>query len=345
MVALLAVVGFLSTGCFGTWGLRSSYRSYVTSPASDGQISTVEGATWLDGAGSGKGPFQYRVDSSAYNPGTRKGFVQLIGGVKTSAHPTADGSVLDLSLWNPRLEIDGNVGTLYVDLNFRPYEGFAPPALPALQAKLDVPFATVDLSGQNLTPDSNTAINITNAPTTGIPAAMELIGWDDFYGSPVTLDPFSVSFWVSSQFPTPATPRIVVSQTTGLHVGDTVTVWGSGFDPTANLGTRAPLSGQPAGAYAVFGKFANIWQPSTGAPTSSRTVLAQKWALGQSSRSLLDPTGTSAAYATIDARGYFETTLQITASSAAGNYGIYTYPGSGAVNAAYELAVPLTLAP
>jgi hypothetical protein len=347
MVALLAVVGFVSTGCFGTWGLRSSYRNYVTSPPAQGQISADEGATWLDGAGSGKGPFQYTVDSSAFDPSTETGYVQFTGGVKTAAHPTPDGSILDLSLWNPRLEIDGDVGTLFVDLNFRSYEGFAPPTLPPLQAQLDMPFATVDLSGVDWTPDSYGAIVITDAPTTGITEAMELIGWDDFYGDPVTLDPFSVTFWpLAAAAPRlAATPRIVVSQTTGLHVGDTVTVWGTGFDPTVNLGTRPPLAGQPAGSYVVFGKFANVWQPSTGAASTTRTVIAQKWGLGQASLSLLDPAGTNPAFVKIDAAGRFEATLPITASTAAGNYGIYSYPGSGAVNAAYELGVPITLAP
>jgi hypothetical protein len=341
MLVLLTAVGVLSTGCFGTWGLRASYRNYVTSPAAGGAIEAKEGATWLDGTGTGKGPFRWTIDSSAFDPSTETGFVQFAGGVQTSGHPTASGSVLDLSLWNPRLEINGDVGTLYVDLNFRPFESFAPATIPALQAKTDVAFATIDLSGVTWTPDTYGGIHVLNAPSTGLADAMHLIGWDAFYGDPVTLDPFSVTFYPGAP-KLAATPKIVVSETDGLHVGDTITVWGTGFDPTANPGTRPPLAGQPAGSYVIFGKFASTWQPSTGATSASRTVIAQKWALSQASLAIADPTGTNPAFAKIDAYGRFEATLVIGESAVAGNYGVYSYPGSGAVNAAYELAVPVT---
>ena len=45
------------------------------------------------------------------------------------------------------------------------------------------------------------------------------------------------------------TPSITVSEVDDLAFGDTVTVTGSGFDPTSDVGTRPPLAGQPAGVY------------------------------------------------------------------------------------------------
>ena len=342
-VAAALAVALVASACTGTWGVRKSYRDYITGPIAQGQITASEGATWLDGSGTGKGPFLWSVQDSAYNPVTKVGYVQMSGSVRTVGHQHSSGGwVLDLTVSNPRLDINGTTGTLVVDLNYRPYTGFNPPSLPAMQAALDVPFATVDLSAQNLVPNANGEYKISGAPSVGIPAAMSLISWDVFYGSNVALDPLSVTFK-----PTPpslaSTPKVVVSRTTDLRFGDVVTVWGSGFDPAANIGTRPPLAGQPAGVYVVFGKFASTWRPSQGAPSSARTVIEQRWALPQASRDLLDPSGTNPAFVTIDQYGRFQATLTLGSSTAAGDYGVYVYPGSGAVNAAHEVAVPIAV--
>jgi hypothetical protein len=344
----IVLVGLLlatASACYGTWGLRASYRTYVTSPIGQGAIEASDGATWLDGPGTGKGPFQWSIDYAVFDAGSETGVVQFKGGVRTAAHPMAGGHVLETSFWNPRLEIDGDEGTLVVDLNYRPFEGTAPTELPPLQAATDVPFATVDLSAVDWTPTSNGSYQITDAPTTGITSAMELIGWDDFYGDPVALDPFSVTF--DPELFAPAvgsTPRVVVSKTAGLEPGDAITVWGYGFDPAANTGTRPPLSGQPSGNYVVFGRFAETWQPSAGAPSGARTVLAQRWALPAASHQALDPTGTNPSFVRLDETGRFEATLTVSEGGTAGTYGVYTYGGSGAVNATQELAVPVTFA-
>lgn len=343
--AILVVLVAAASACHGTWGLRASYRTYVTGPIGQGHITAQAGATWLDGPGTGKGPFRWTIDDATFDPVTETGTIQFTGGVSTGAHPSAEGDVLDTSFWNPRLEIDGDEGTLYVDLNYRPFESTTPVELPALVAATDVPFASVDLSAVDWTPSADGYISISNAPAVGVTAAMELIGWDDFYGDPVVLDPFSVTFNPGTSAPAlDATPKIVVSQTTGLHPGDTVIVWGSGFDPAANVGTRPPLSGQRSGVYAVFGKFAAAWQPSTGAPSSTRSVIAQRWALPQPSLGVLDPSGTNPSFVEIDEHGRFTATLTVTESAASGDYGVYTYPGSGAVNAAHELATPVAFA-
>jgi hypothetical protein len=343
-LAALAAMAVLTTGCMGTWGLRSSYRSYVTAPFAEGSITVDEGATWLDGPGTGKGAFRWTVSTATFDPGTEQGSVQFRGAVRTKAHPAAGGHALELSIWNPRLEIDGDVGTLHADINHRPYSGTSPTTLPALQAAFDVPFATVDLSGASWAADANGNIQVLNAPMVGIPAAMALIGWDSFYGNPVALDPLTVTFNPSVQVPSlAAAPRVVVSQTSGLRAGDTISVWGTGFDPAAHTGTRPPLSGQPSGVYVVFGKFADTWKPSAGAPSSARQVIAQKWALPQASRQLLDPSGTGAAYVTIDQYGRFEATLTLAEHASTGAYGVYTFAGSGAVDATQELAVPIEL--
>ena len=58
----------------------------------------------------------------------------------------------------------------------------------------NVKFATLDLSGQTWVADANGYYQITDAPMTGVNAAMRRIGWDLFYGNPVALDPLSARF-------------------------------------------------------------------------------------------------------------------------------------------------------
>ncbi|MEV6287797.1 HtaA domain-containing protein [Kribbella sp. NPDC051770] len=141
-------------------------------------------------------------------------------------------------------------------------------------------------------------------------------------------------------------PKLEVSKTTGVADGEELTVRGSGFDPAANLSTRVPVTpGQPAGVYVVFGSFADDWRPSTGADSTTRTLLDTKWVLPQAS---YDQVGTDfpnqkPRLVLLNADGTFEVKVKakIVAENPR-NYGVYTYPGGSAVNAAHELAVPVT---
>ncbi|WP_109508669.1 Ig-like domain-containing protein [Nocardioides speluncae] len=146
--------------------------------------------------------------------------------------------------------------------------------------------------------------------------------------------------------PVVETPTVTVSDTdlspTGQHQ---VTIEGSGFDPATPLGTRPPLAGQPSGAYVIFGKFADTWRPSAGAPSSSRVAVTQKWAVPAAQMGTIG--GPAAGAVELEPDGTFTATLTVDkaaadAASATGNYGIYTYAGSGAVHAPYETATPIT---
>ncbi|MEM7140585.1 MAG: HtaA domain-containing protein [Actinomycetota bacterium] len=337
MPVMLLAVAFLASSCFSIWGLRASYTGYITSPIANGSI------TQYDVYNDTTGEFVWLTDWVDFDTGTNTGTIQLEGGIRTVGHMTTDGYLLDLALWNPRIEVTSpTAGTLYVDLNFRPYEGFSPPVFPALQAELDVAFATLDLSGVSWTPDGNGIISIVDAPAVGITAAMELIGWDDFYGANVTLDPFSFYFDPNDQAQAlAAAPEVIVSRTDDLDPGDEILVFGEGFDPAGNIGTRPPFAGQPAGVYSVFGKFVDPWEPSTGAPSSSRTVIDSIWNLPLAQyNSLGGPV--NPAVSLLDSFGTFETVITVDTDAAAGDYGVYVYPGSGAVNPAHEIEIPVT---
>ena len=146
---------------------------------------------------------------------------------------------------------------------------------------------------------------------------------------------------VDVDFGAEMTPTVAVSDTTILPSGAyQVTVTGSGFDPAKAIGTRPPLSGQPAGTYVVFGVFADSWRPSQSAPSANRKVVTQQWAT---------PNQTAPGTANLQPDGTFSTTLTISkeaadtaAGSFVGNYGVYTYPGSGAAEPAFETFTPIT---
>jgi hypothetical protein len=141
------------------------------------------------------------------------------------------------------------------------------------------------------------------------------------------------------------TPAIAASETADLaRSGEPITVTGDGFDATGNLGARPPLSGKPAGAYVVFGKFDAAWKPSAGAPSGSRRVIDQVWALPEPSHSQLDPDGSNPDIVLMAPDGSFTATVDAKVDPRAGTYGIYTYPGSGATNAANELEQPVSFA-
>jgi len=133
---------------------------------------------------------------------------------------------------------------------------------------------------------------------------------------------------------------LTVSKSTGLDpAGEVITVTGTGFSATGNLGTRPPLYNQPGGVYVVFGSFGTAWRPSQGG--SERQVIDQSWALAGSSYATINGLGTGEAVL-MDADGNF--TVDIEVSAIEGNFatlGIATYAGSGSVNSGEELLVPL----
>jgi hypothetical protein len=151
-----------------------------------------------------------------------------------------------------------------------------------------------------------------------------------------------------------AEPAVTVSKTTGLNPeGDTVTITGTGFvpDPPSTNGTRQPLPGLFGGAYVTFGKFADDWQPSEGISSSQRKVVSQKWVVNQASYDHIATNFPSfvSQLVVADADGNFTLTLPVNedASLAAfdGNWGIYSYPGSGAVYAPFETYTGIEFAP
>jgi hypothetical protein len=146
-----------------------------------------------------------------------------------------------------------------------------------------------------------------------------------------------------------AAPTVVVSKSGDVDpAGETVTVTGSGFVPngSATNGARPPLAGSFSGAYVAFGKYADVWKPSVSAPSSARNNSDVKWAVPAASMAGIG--GAAGGAVELRADGTFETTLVLKKGynnePATGNFGVYTYSGSGAKYAGFETYTPVTFA-
>ncbi|MDF1705368.1 MAG: HtaA domain-containing protein [Aeromicrobium sp.] len=150
----------------------------------------------------------------------------------------------------------------------------------------------------------------------------------------------------------PTVPQVSVSETSVSASGQTtVTVSGSGFDPLSSIAAnRPPLAGKPGGVYVAFGKFAESWKPSAGAARGSRPAVGSqtKWAVLAEDMATVG--GPSAGAIELRSDGSFTTQIVLEKAAAdtaaaeleSGNYGIYTYPGGGAVTPAFETYTPIT---
>lgn len=197
--------------------------------------------------------------------------------------------------------------------------------------------------------------------TVNAPAA-NVTSWKVFVTSATTpVADTTVSAFIT--YSTAPTPTVTVTQTTGgaaptnlePTATTSLTISGSGFvaNPTSNAANttqanRPPLSGKFGGLYVVFGKFANVWQPSGGAASSTRTVIAQKWGVANST-DLAAIGGTNAGGFVLNNDGTFSITIDVSVTDAndllSGNYGVYTYPGGGAKYASFETYTPVTFLP
>jgi hypothetical protein len=312
------------------WGVKQSFRNYISGPIAHGTITTSEGATK-----NADGTFRFPSATGSADADADTAALAFTGKVEFTGHDSGTGPLLYMTIEDIRVTLTGSGGTLVADVISKSLSSGQ------LTTYDDVEFAT--LADTDLTAGTDTVTG------TGIGATLTEAGspaFAGFYPAGTALDP--VSFTVNT-VPDPVwTPAVNVSKTTGIDAaGETITVTGSGFDPAANVGTRPPLAGQPTGVYLVFAKIADPWRPSEGAPSSARTVLDQKWVLPAASRAVLDPAGTNTDYAELAADGTFSATLDVksvtdgVADCAVDTCGVITYAAGGAVNAAHEIFTPL----
>lgn len=308
--------------------------------------------------------------AGSYDPTTGAGAISWTGSFTSAFY----GGLTYWSATNPRLVVDaaGN-GSLTATLSgygANPDDTTVWTTIPNTPVTLAT-FTGVDIDADGITVTPEYA-GKTVTVSSGTPQSTTGANWGSF---PQSFVDFQIltgqsSYWYSSggarDAAKPAKPFTVDGYTVGARPevtvdtaeanpdGSTVvTVTGANFTPEIAKGTRPPLMNQNAGAYVVFGKFAPVWRPSAGAAADTRKTATAansglKWAVPAASIATVG--GAPAGAVELTAQGTFSTTLTINkaaldatvTSPALTNYGIYTYPGSGAVQAAYETYTPIT---
>lgn len=81
-----------------TWGVKESFRSYISGSIANGSWETSDGASYETPS------FQWRSGTGEIDPATGTGSVSFTG----SVHFTGHDGVLDLTLANPTLEFEGD---------------------------------------------------------------------------------------------------------------------------------------------------------------------------------------------------------------------------------------------
>ncbi|MDB1087828.1 HtaA domain-containing protein [Streptomyces sp. ACA25] len=161
------------------WGVKSSFRTYVTGPVAQGGWSLSAGAATL-----GTGAFRFHSAQGSYDPGSGATTARYAGGVRFTGHPESDGSAaLDLTLSNPTVRLSGGSGTLHADMRSRDR------ASGDFLDRAQVPLATLNLTGVDLRGGTGVAVS-------GIPATLTAEGavaFAGYYEAGTALDPVSLS--------------------------------------------------------------------------------------------------------------------------------------------------------
>lgn len=125
------------------WGVRDSFRNYVRGGIANG--------SWeLNGTSYSSDAFNWSNGTGTFKGG--KGSISFSGSVRFTGHH----GILDTTIANPRLEINGNSGTLYATMNSNAPSGKA-------TNYGEVALLKVDLSGLQ---SSSDAVSVNGAATT-----------------------------------------------------------------------------------------------------------------------------------------------------------------------------------
>ncbi|WP_199035601.1 HtaA domain-containing protein [Glycomyces salinus] len=89
------------------WGVKESFRSYITGPIAEGEVNTGDGASTVGGA------YRFHSATGEYDPDAGTASLSYTGWVHFWGH---DGE-LDVTFANPSIEYSGSSGTLYVYVN------------------------------------------------------------------------------------------------------------------------------------------------------------------------------------------------------------------------------------
>ena len=207
------------------WGVKDSFRSYVRGGIANGNWD-------LSGTTFAHNTFNWSSGSGTVNDG--KGSVSFTG----SIHFTGHHGILDSTIANPRLDINGSKGVLYATLTSNNMEGKS-------NSYGEVALLDVDLSGLQT---SNGSVSVKGASTKLTEAGAK--SFAGFYSAGQDMSPlsFNASLSKSGELSTPA-----AAQPTEKTITETV-YEGEGCDkkPLAHTGASGVQSSVAGGVSALL---------------------------------------------------------------------------------------------
>lgn len=232
------------------WGVRRTYREYVTGPIAKGKW-TLSG-----GAQDGGAFFRFPRGTGSYD--ARKG--TLDAGFAGTVRFTGTG--LDLTLTRIAVRVGGGKGTLYADVTDAA-EGSPP--------RKGVPLIT--FAAKDFTPKKGLAV-LTEVPATLTPQGATAFG--NLYAAGTAMDPVSLAVAVDGKAQLPALPDLGSDTSAGAEPTPTASAAAT-ESPTAPVAEAAAAQSSPsigAGAYAAIG--AGVLVVAGAAVLVVRTVRARR---------------------------------------------------------------------
>ncbi|WP_405803299.1 HtaA domain-containing protein [Streptomyces sp. NBC_01187] len=161
------------------WGIKKSFRDYLTGPIANGEITVADGAKTNE-----DGSFRFTDGTGSYDTGTHA----VTTAFKGSVHLYGHEGKLDLKLSDLKVVTEGKSGSLSADVDKGTgKDGSGKPE----ESKDDVELATLDLT--DVKPGTGEGGEMTFA---GIPASLTEAGseaFDKYYPAGEKLDPASLA--------------------------------------------------------------------------------------------------------------------------------------------------------
>lgn len=172
-------------GGYLDWGVKQSFRSYITGGIAKGSVTPSGGAT-----ANSDGTFRFPAAGGEVAPDGSELLAAFGGSVSFSGHEGA----LDLTISGLQVAVDGNRGALVADIASTPLEagamtGAAVMAPAATEVYEDVVLATLDLTGSSPT---RVATQVTWADIAATLTEAGVPAFSDFYQAGAELDPLTV---------------------------------------------------------------------------------------------------------------------------------------------------------
>ncbi|WP_460634108.1 HtaA domain-containing protein [Leifsonia lichenia] len=180
-----------------SWGLKSSFRNYISGGIANGSWS-LSGVTYADGK------YGWSNGSGSYNTADDKGIARFPGSVAFSGH----NGVLNLVLSNVAVKVTGpNTATIVADVHSTDMGG-------AASDHSGIAFASVALSGGA----SGSRVTATDAPATLTAAGATAFA--GFYDAGTALDPVSFSLPLGATVPCDSATAANLATTGGGDAGN-----------------------------------------------------------------------------------------------------------------------------